>query len=64
MTLEKACMSQELTRIIERLNVKKTIYTSFTHSAVATVHEDDGQIALVPQRRTDGHMGTPHPSNV
>ena len=32
---------------------------------MATVHEDDhGHLAHVPQRRTDGHLGTPHPSNV
>ena len=29
---------------------------------MATCHEDDGHIAHVPQRRTDGHLGTPHPS--
>ena len=38
-TVEEACMSQKLTRIIERLDVKK-------------------------QRITDGHLVTPHPSNV
>ena len=30
-TVEEVCVSQELTRIIERLEVKKTIYPSFTH---------------------------------
>ena len=30
-TFGEACMSQELMRIIEKLDVKKTIYPSFTH---------------------------------
>ena len=31
-TVGEACMSQGLMRIIEKLDVKKTIYPSFTHS--------------------------------
>ena len=62
--IDKVTVEEAYTRTIERLVVKKTIYPSFPHSkAVATVHEDDGHLAHVSQRRTDGHLGTPHPSN-
>ena len=62
-TVEEACMSQELTRIIERLDVKNNIF--LLHEQLSCGYtEDDGHIAHVPHRRTGGHLGTPHPSNV
>ena len=64
-TIEEACMSQELTRIIERLDVKKqSIRASRTAKPWLLFMKMMDIIAHVPQRRKDVHLGIPHPSTV